>query len=123
MTGLDVKILILRRTRRRLIHYGICLGVLLVIVGAQYHLRLPLERLPDGIREIGDMVINRMFPPDLAYVPKKLVQPFMETFAMAFVGTIFGIVLSVPLAWLASANMTIWARKPAPRPSARNARQ
>lgn len=96
--------------RARLIRHLIFLAVAAVVVGSYYHLRLPLERLPDGVAEIVRIIAFKMFPPDLAYVPKKLIEPFLETVAMAFIGTIFGIVLSVPLAWLASANMTPSAR-------------
>lgn len=84
--------------------------VLLVVVAGYHHLRLPLDRLPDGLREIFVVIGGRMFPPDLAYAASSLVQPFIETFAMAFAGTVIGIVVSVPLAWFASANMT-----PSPR--------
>lgn len=81
-------------------------GMALLVVASFYHLNLPLERLPDGLREMSHMIANRMFPPDLVYAPRMLVEPFLETFAMAFAGTVFGIAFSVPLAWLASANMT-----------------
>ncbi|MCL4767730.1 MAG: phosphonate ABC transporter, permease protein PhnE [Hyphomicrobiaceae bacterium] len=93
------------RSRERLIRYAVYLGLASLAVYGYFHLNLPLGRLPDGLREMGRMVAFRMFPPDLAYAPS-LVEPFLETFAMAFVGTIFGIALSVPLAWMASSNMT-----------------
>ena len=89
-----------------LVRYVVFLLVVLVVVGAYHRLNLPLHRLPDGMREVGDMITRRMFPPDWSYAPQHLFEPFIETFAMAFVGTVFGIILSVPLAWLASANMT-----------------
>lgn len=91
---------------RSLVRYAVYLLVVLVVVGAYYRLKLPLHRLPDGMREVADMITGRMFPPDWSYAPEKLLEPFIETFAMAFVGTVFGMILSVPLAWLASANMT-----------------
>jgi phosphonate transport system permease protein len=97
-------------SRRRVIRYAAYLGMLLVLVAGFHHLKLPLGRLPDGLREIGLVVSQRMFPPDFAYAANSLVRPFIETFAMAFAGTVFGIAVSVPLAWLASANMT-----PSPR--------
>ena len=91
---------------RSLARYAVYLLVIVVIVGAYHRLNLPLHRVPDGMREVVDMITGRMFPPDWSYAPRKLFEPFIETFAMAFVGTVFGIILSVPLAWLASANMT-----------------
>ena len=96
--------------RRRLNRYSAYLFILVVMIAGLHHLRLPLDRLPDGLREIIVVVGQRMFPPDMAYAGTHLVKPFIETIAMAFAGTAFGILLSVPLAWLASANMT-----PSPR--------
>jgi len=91
---------------RSLARYTVYLLVLAAIFGAYHHLNLPLHRVPDGMREVVAMITGRMFPPDWAYAPEHLFEPFIETFAMASVGTVFGIILSVPLAWLASANMT-----------------
>jgi phosphonate transport system permease protein len=96
--------------RGRVLRYAAYLAMLLVLVAGARHLRLPIERLPDGLREIGVVLTQRMFPPDWAFASTKLVQPFIETFAMAFAGTVCGIMISVPLAWFASANMT-----PSPR--------
>jgi hypothetical protein len=82
----------------------------MILVAGFQRLKLPLDRLPDGVREIFLVIGQRMFPPDLGYVASNLVKPFIETFAMAFAGTVLGIVVSVPLAWFAAANMT-----PSPR--------
>jgi len=96
--------------RGRILRYAAYLVLLLVLVAGYRYLRLPIERLPEGMREILLMVGQRMFPPDFGYAAKHLVQPFVETFAMAFAGTVLGILISVPLAWFAAANMT-----PSPR--------
>jgi phosphonate transport system permease protein len=92
--------------RGRVLRYSAYLILLVIFVAGARHMRLPVERLPDGIREIFVIVGQRMFPPDLGYVAKNLVAPFIETFAMAFAGTVLGIVISVPIAWFAAANMT-----------------
>ena len=96
--------------RGRIARYVAYLLGLTILVAGFHHLRMPVERLPDGLREIALVVGQRMFPPDFGYAAAHLVRPFIETFAMAFAGTVLGIVVSVPLAWLASANMT-----PSPR--------
>lgn len=96
--------------RGRIRRYCAYLGLLLVVIAGYRHMRLPIERLPEGLREIAIVVSQRMFPPDFAYAANNLVSPFIETFAMAFAGTVLGIVISVPLAWFAAANMT-----PSPR--------
>ena len=96
--------------RGRVLRYVAYLILLVVLVAGARHMRLPIERLPDGVRDIFVMIAQRMFPPDFGYAAKHLVQPFVETFAMAFSGTVLGIAISVPLAWFAAANMT-----PSPR--------
>lgn len=96
--------------RLRLFRYIGYLLLLLIVVAGFHHMKLPLHRLPDGVREIFAVVGQRMFPPDFVYAGVHLVKPFIETFAMAFAGTVLGIAVSVPLAWLAAANMT-----PSPR--------
>jgi len=95
--------------RGRVLRSVAYLAAIAVAVAGYHHLNLPLQRLPEGLREIFVVIGARMFPPDLAYAGT-LVRPFLETFAMAFAGTVIGIVLSVPLAWFASANMS-----PSPR--------
>jgi phosphonate transport system permease protein len=96
--------------RGRIQRYVGYLLLLVVLVAGYRHLNMPVQRLPEGLREIFLVIGQRMFPPDFAYASKHLVQPFIETFAMAFAGTVLGILVSVPLAWLAAANMT-----PSPR--------
>lgn len=91
---------------QRLVNYFIMLATFVLIFAGYRHLELPLYRIPDGLYQIWLMLSQRMFPPDLAYAPESLVYPFIETCAMSCIATIFGIALSVPLAWLASANMT-----------------
>jgi len=95
-----------RSLRQRLVNYALLLTSLVLLVFSYYHLRLPIERLPDGVREIVSMLTQRMFPPDFGYASSRLLHPFLETFAMAFIGTIVGILVAVPLAWWAAANMT-----------------
>ena len=99
-----------RPPRHRIGRYVAYLLFLTLVVASIYHMKLPLERLPEGLLVLGDRIVNEFFPPDLAYASERLVYPFVETFAMAIAGAIFGILLSVPLAWFASFNIT-----PSPR--------
>jgi phosphonate transport system permease protein len=48
---------------------------------------------------------GRMFPPRLSYLPELLV-PLWDTLNMATLGTMLGIVLAVPVAFLAARNTT-----------------
>src|SRR3546814_18489872 len=90
----------------RLANYLLLLALLVVSIAGYHHLRLPLDRVPDGVREIGVMLGQRMFPPDLVYASVRLLHLFLYTFAMAFFGTIFGFACSVSLPWVSRPTMT-----------------
>lgn len=92
--------------RTSLGRYVAYLAFMVFIVYGYYHLNLPLIRIPEGLLAMGDLIFNRMLPPDVAYVSTKLPYPLIETLSMAAVGAFIGVLLSVPLAWFASFNLT-----------------
>lgn len=64
------------------------------------------ERLANGLPRMGKLV-SRMFPPETD--PEFLRRVFwrlLETFQIAIAGTAIGIVLSLPVAWLAARGVT-----------------
>ncbi|MDE1167922.1 MAG: phosphonate ABC transporter, permease protein PhnE [Pseudomonas sp.] len=65
--------------------------------------QLSLSELSQGLPQIGDF-IQRSLPPDLSILPA-LWQPALETLQIALWGTLLGIVLAVPLAFLAARNL------------------
>lgn len=64
---------------------------------------ITLQRIFSGIFNMGTFV-ERAFPPDFTRMEYVLAAMY-ETFQMALVGTIAGVVLSLPIAILASRNM------------------
>ena len=56
---------------------------------------------PRQAADIGD----RMFPPRLSYLPELLI-PLWDTLNMATLGTMLGVILAVPVAFLAARNTT-----------------
>jgi phosphonate transport system permease protein len=58
----------------------------------------------DAHEQAADLV-GRMWPPRWSYAPK-IVAPLIETLHIATLGTAIGVVLSVPLAFLAARNTT-----------------
>lgn len=86
----------------RLLRYAFTLIVLITItvswqlLGIRYNF---VEELP---REITD-VVNRMYPPDYGYAPE-IISPLVETINISIVGTGLGIVLSIPVAYIAASN-------------------
>lgn len=61
----------------------------------------------DRIGNIGSVFrsMARFFPPDLSLI-KYLFRPTVETFMMAFLGTIIAVILSLPVVWLGARNVT-----------------
>ncbi|RKP44269.1 phosphonate ABC transporter, permease protein PhnE [Cohnella endophytica] len=63
-----------------------------------------LPELVDGLPEMGKF-IAKMFPPDWDYV-RVVVKPMVETVQMAILGTTFGAIFALPIAFLAAGNVT-----------------
>jgi len=61
----------------------------------------------DRIGNIGSIFrsMARFFPPDPSLI-KYLFKPTVETFMMAFLGTIIAVILSLPVVWLGARNIT-----------------
>jgi phosphonate transport system permease protein len=58
----------------------------------------------DAPRQAAD-IGSRMFPPRLSYLPELMV-PLWDTLNMATLGTLLGVILAVPIAFLAARNTT-----------------
>jgi len=86
-------------------------GTLGVVAWSIDRLDIDIDRLPGVLGRMGTTLAQRYFPPNVAHV----VQPdylhsVLETLQMSYLATVFGIMLAIPLAWLASHNVT-----PSPR--------
>jgi len=91
--------------------YAALVGTLGVVAWSIDRLNIDLDRLPGVLGRMGTTLAQRYFPPNVAHV----VQPdylhsVLETLQMSYLATVFGIMLAIPLAWLASHNVT-----PSPR--------
>ncbi len=66
-----------------------------------------MERIFGVFGRIGEVVADRYYPPDIRYILDKTYFSYvLGTIQMAFLGALIGILLSIPLAWFASWNMT-----------------
>lgn len=63
-----------------------------------------LSRLQEGLPYMGDF-LSRMFPPDTQVLPRVLEETLL-TIQLAWISTIIAALLSVPVAFLAAANVT-----------------
>jgi phosphonate transport system permease protein len=70
-------------------------------------LNIPLSRFLTMFGRLGDMIANRYYPPDISYaLDRDYISYVIETIQMAYVGALFGIILSIPISWCASFNVT-----------------
>ncbi|WP_236198758.1 phosphonate ABC transporter, permease protein PhnE [Pseudomonas pseudonitroreducens] len=79
------------------------LAVLYLLHWSAEGAQLSWSELASGLPQIGDF-LSRSLPPDLSILPS-LWRPALETLQIALWGTLLGIVLAVPLGFLAARNL------------------
>jgi phosphonate transport system permease protein len=85
--------------------YGIGIpAVVVVLWWAAKGAQVSFNELVAGAPWIADF-LGRMFPPNLAFLDR-LVKPALETVQIAIWGTIFAIILAVPVCFFAARNLT-----------------
>ena len=90
-----------------LIRYGFLLGVLMFLTYSVYYLNIPLERFIGMFGRIGDLLVDRYYPPDLEYIADRdYVSSVIETIQMAYLGALFGLLIAIPLGWFAAFNVS-----------------
>ena len=90
-----------------LYRHAALLAVLVVIAYAIERLDIDLERLPGVLGRMGATLAQRYFPPNLAHVAQAdYLHSVLETLQMSYLATVVGVLLAIPLAWLASANVS-----------------
>ena len=88
----------------RLVKFGAGLALLVFGFWTVSFLGIPMDRLFGLFGRLGPMLANRIFPPDLAYATDwKILLSILETIEMSFLGAFYGTVITIPLAWWASA--------------------
>ena len=87
--------------------FGAWVVVLGFLVFSVYYLEIPLGRIPDMFGRMGSVIANRYYPPDIDYIMDRDYGTYVvETIQMAYLGALFGLLMSVPLGWFGSYNMT-----------------
>jgi len=96
-----------RRRYSKLKRDAVWIALVALAVWSVDRLQIPLDRLPGIFGRMGQTLVTRYFPPDMARIaqPDYLYSVF-ETLQMSYLATVLGIVLAIPLAWFASANMS-----------------
>ena len=92
---------------RSLVRYGMLLGLLTFLAYSVYYLNIPLERFMGMFGRLGDLLVDRYYPPDLEYISDRdYLRSIVETIQMAYLGALFGLLISIPLGWFAAFNVS-----------------
>ncbi|MGI9352000.1 MAG: phosphonate ABC transporter, permease protein PhnE [Rhizobiaceae bacterium] len=87
--------------------YGGFLLILSFIAYSIHYLNVPLSRILGMFGRLGDVLANRYYPPDMDYIyDLDYFGAVIETIQMAYLGSLFGILLSVILGWFAAHNVS-----------------
>lgn len=71
------------------------------------YLNIPLDRFPALFERMGSVLATRYYPADLDYIlDLDYLSYVVQTIQMAFLGALFGLLLSIPLGWFGAYNMT-----------------
>ena len=85
-------------------------GLLLFLSAAIWtihHLNIPIERIFGMSGRLVHMFFGRMMPPDMVYaVQPGILSRVVETIEMTFLGSFFGTVITLVVAWFAAWNVT-----------------
>ncbi len=93
-----------QNARGWLVTAAMVLVAVLVLNWSAEGAQLSVAELAAGLPQIGDF-LGRTFPPDLSILPR-LWAPALETLQIALWGTLLGVVLAVPISFLAARNLS-----------------
>ncbi len=83
---------------------ALVVAVILVLHWSAQGAQLSIGELANGLPQIADF-FSRTMPPDLSILPR-LWAPALETIQIALWGTLLGVILAVPLSFLAARNLS-----------------
>ncbi len=93
------------------IRFAVILAILVFLGYSVAFLNIDLYRILGAFPRLAGILATRYFPPDLEYVTDvEFVQSVIRTLEMSLLGGFFGVVCSIPLAWLAARNITVSRR-------------
>ncbi len=70
-------------------------------------LQIPIDRVLGMFGRVGNMVWQRLLPPDLVYATSaSVIYAVLETIEMSLLGSFIGTLITLPLAWFAAWNLT-----------------
>ncbi len=89
------------------IRWGAWVSLFIFLATAIEYLNIPLDRLFGMFGRMGATLANRYYPPDVAYIMDVDYAGYViETVQMAYLGALFGLLITLPLGWFAAHNVT-----------------
>ena len=92
----------------RFARFTVYLAIVAAIVVSVRTVEVIPEFIADAPEQIADL-FRRMWPPDLAYYPQEVHAALIDSMHIATVGTVLGIAMALPFAFLAARNVTPFA--------------
>ena len=107
-SNLEIKLekILAKRKKYKAIRYSLYIFLFLLVI-ASVETTIIIDTDWEKIGTIGTVfkALARFFPPDFSLFPH-LVEPALETFMIACLGTFLALVLSIPVSWFAAHNIT-----------------
>ena len=92
---------------KKIVNYVLVLFLFTFLYWSFTYLNIPIRRFLTMWGPIGYKIHQLFLPPDFGYLNNmKLLRSIVQTFQLAFLGTVVGLILCVPLAWFAAINVT-----------------
>lgn len=90
------------------VRFAVLLAVLVFLAWSLVLLNIDLTRVLGAFPRLAEILATRYFPPDMSYVSDAdFLRSVLHTLQMSLLGGFFGVVMSIPLAWLAARNITL----------------
>ncbi|WP_018525459.1 phosphonate ABC transporter, permease protein PhnE [Alkalispirochaeta alkalica] len=86
------------------VRYTVLLVTVLYLIFALQMMQVSWQRVLDGIPRAGNM-LRMAFPPDYGSRGRLIVRGFIESFQMTVIATAAGVLLSVPIGFMAAKNI------------------
>jgi phosphonate transport system permease protein len=93
------------------VRFAVVLAILAFLGYSIAYLNIDLSRILSAFPRLVEILATRYFPPDMNYVSDAdFLRSVLRTLEMSLLGGFFGVVCSIPLAWLAARNITVSKR-------------
>jgi phosphonate transport system permease protein len=90
------------------IRFAVILALLAFLAYSVHFLRIDVTRILGAFPRLATILATRYSPPDLEYISDwDFIRSVIRTLEMSLLGGFFGVLFSIPLAWMAARNVTI----------------